>query len=239
MVELVVDLVEFQAQLQLCAHFFHVDNDCNVASLFIKAIFDFVDGVLKFVDFLSQFLQGVNHVFWLFEHALSTEQVFGSKLKWGLIFEDFLDFGINGLFLGVNIRLEPFLSLNRLTSHTNIDPFPLIKDRLELLSGKQFLNSPLNRRYTSAGGNFSPSLKPVSLFQTNTFGQLDKVLFLGVGFVWFLEDVVDKLFVVGFVKIVECYCLGLLDKLVFAQVEGSLGLWNVGLVGFVGRVDFL
>lgn len=81
MVELVVDLVKFQAQLQLCAHFFHVDNDSNVACLFIKAIFDFVDGVLEFVDFLSQFLQGVNHVFWLFEHALSAEQVLGSKLK--------------------------------------------------------------------------------------------------------------------------------------------------------------
>ncbi len=43
----------------------------------------------------------------------------------------------------------------------------------------------------------------------------------------------------GFVKIVECDCLGLFDELVFAQVEGSLGLGNVGLVGFVGRVDFL
>lgn len=198
-----------------------------------------MDGVLEFVDFLSQLLQGVNHVFWLFEHALSAEQVLGSKLKWGLIFEDFLDFGGNGLFLGVNIWLEPFLCLNRLTSHANIDPFPLIKDGLELLSGKQFFNRPLNRRYTSASDNFSPSLKTVSLFQTNAFGQLDKVFFLWVSFVWFLEDVVDKLFVVRFVKIVEFYCLGLFDELVFAQVERCLGLGNVGLFGFVGRVDFL
>jgi hypothetical protein len=44
---------------------------------------------------------------------------------------------------------------------------------------------------------------------------------------------------VGFVKIVECDCLCLFDELVLAQVERSLGLGNVGLVGFVGGVDFL